>query len=125
MTTDEPAHVVKHLVPGFNRKQCFHGKFLVENDDHIMITMKDSTLPKETFNLSLKIKTTHRGRHNKLVWHEYTSSSCIPDRDDHHYDLKLFKSFFFSPVRSYKVDYHTVEEEEEEDLDGLDIVLLK
>lgn len=85
--------------------------------------MKDSTLPKETFNLSLKIKTTHRGRHNKLVWHEYTSSSCIPDRDDHHYDLKLFKSFFFSPVRSYKVDYHTVEEEE--DLDGLDIVLLK
>ncbi len=97
--------MVKTLKPGFNRKQCFHGQFLLENDDHILIVMKDPTLKKETFNLSLKVKTTHRGRHNKLVWNEYTSSSSIPDRDDYHYDLKLFKSFFFSPVRSYHVDY--------------------
>ncbi|CAO3622013.1 unnamed protein product [Mucor hiemalis] len=110
LTTDEPAHVVKTLQRGFDRKQCFHGKFLLENDDHILIVMKDPTLKKETFNLSLKIKTTHRGRHNKLVWDDYTSTSSIPDRDDHHYDLKLFKSFFFSPVRSYTVDYSNDEE---------------
>ncbi|KAI7896758.1 uncharacterized protein EV154DRAFT_584922, partial [Mucor mucedo] len=97
LTTDEPIHVVKWLVPGFHKKQCFHGKFLLENNDHIMIVMKDPSLKGETFNLSLKIKTTHRGRHNKLVWDEYTSTSSIPGRMDHQYDLKLFKSFFFSP----------------------------
>lgn len=105
LTTDEPKHVVKSLVPGFNKKQCFHGNFVVIDDDQVLIRMKDSTLKNETFKLSLKIKTTHRGRHNKLNWIDYCSISCIPDRDDDHFDLKMFKPFFFSPVRSYKVDY--------------------
>jgi F-box protein 9 len=105
VTTDEPGHVVKLLQPGYNKKQCFQGQFMVTNDDHISIVMKDSTLPNETFRLSFKIKTTHRGRHNKLVWEQYSSSSIGSDRDDHQYDLKSFKSCFFSPVRSYKVHY--------------------
>ncbi|KAG2234498.1 hypothetical protein INT48_004877 [Thamnidium elegans] len=105
ISTEEPKHVVKLLVPGFNRKQCFHGNFDVHHDDQIIIVMKDSNLKKETFHLALKIKTTHRGRHNKLNWVDYASISCLPDRDDDHFDLKLFKSFFFSPVKSYKVDY--------------------
>lgn len=111
VTTDEPLHVVKSLQVGYNKKQCFHGRFLLENDDHIQIVMKDPTLPKETFHLSLFIKTTHRGRHNKLIWDRYSSTTDRPNRDDHEYDLKLLKPYFFSPVRSYKVDY----------LDDLDI----
>ena len=114
MTTDEPAQVVKQLQVGFNRKQCFHGNFVLENDDHIKIVMKDPTLKLETFSLSLNIKTTHRGRHNKLVWQDYSSRSPMLDRGEHQYDLKMFKSFFFSPVRSYKVDYSA----ELEDNDG-------
>ncbi|GAA5805807.1 hypothetical protein HPULCUR_011333 [Helicostylum pulchrum] len=105
LSTEEPKHVVKLLVPGFNRKQCFHGNFDIHHDDQIIIVMKDSNLRNETFHLTLKIKTTHRGRHNKLNWVDYTSISCLPDRDDDHFDLKLFKPFFFSPVKSYKVDY--------------------
>lgn len=105
VTTDEPAHVVRLLTDGYNKKQSFHGRFLLENNNHIQIVMKDSTLPQETFHLTLDIKTTHRGRHNKLVWDRYWSATDRPNRDDHEYDLKLLKPYFFSPVRSYKVEY--------------------
>ncbi|KAI9478695.1 MAG: hypothetical protein EXX96DRAFT_571870 [Benjaminiella poitrasii] len=106
VTTTEPAHVVRLLQPGYNKKQCFHGKFMLNDDSHITIVMKDSTLPRETFYLMLNMKTTHRGRHNKLVWEEYYSNSeGIEGRGDHQYDLKLLKPYFFSPVRSYKVHY--------------------
>ncbi|KAI7902843.1 uncharacterized protein BX663DRAFT_508609 [Cokeromyces recurvatus] len=106
VTTTEPAHVVRLLQSEYNKKQCFHGKFKVDDEGRISIVMKDSTLPRETFYLTLNIKTTHRGRHNKLVWNEYYSTSdSLEGRGDHHYDLKLLKSYFFSPVRSYKVQY--------------------
>lgn len=106
VTTDEPAHVVKALQPGFHRQQVFLGQFLFEEDDEsVIIEMKDPMLPKETFHMSLKLKTTHRGKHNKLVWEEYTSVSSVPDRNHHVHDLKLLKPYFFSPVRSYKVNY--------------------
>jgi F-box protein 9 len=105
VTTNEPKHVVKSLEMGFNKKQCFYGRFLLDDDDHIKIVMKDKTLPKETFNLTLKIKTTHRGRHNKLNWNSYFNKSDLPNRIDHEIDLKTLKAFFFSPVRSYNVYY--------------------
>ncbi|KAI8348271.1 hypothetical protein BD560DRAFT_450351 [Blakeslea trispora] len=105
VTTEEPAHVVKQLQLGFNKKQSFHGQFTMDAEDHISIVMKDFTLPRETFRLSLKIKTTHRGKHNKLNWDQYSSTSAGIDRDDHMYDLKLLKPYFFSPVRSYRVHY--------------------
>ncbi|KAG0748871.1 hypothetical protein G6F57_003115 [Rhizopus arrhizus] len=106
VTTDEPAHVVKVLQPGFHRQQVFLGQFLFEEDDeNVIIEMKDPMLPKETFHMSLKLKATHRGKHNKLVWEEYTSVSSVPDRNHHVHDLKLLKPYFFSPVRSYKVNY--------------------
>ncbi|KAI8330803.1 hypothetical protein EDC96DRAFT_44263 [Choanephora cucurbitarum] len=105
VTTEEPAHVVKQLQLGFNKKQSFHGQFTMDAEDHISIVMKDFTLPRETFRLSLKIKTTHRGKHNKLNWDQYSSTSAGIDRDDHLYDLKLLKPYFFSPVRSYRVHY--------------------
>ncbi|KAG1047169.1 hypothetical protein G6F46_004143 [Rhizopus delemar] len=98
VTTDEPAHVVKALQPGFHRQQVFLGQFLFEEDDEsVIIEMKDPMLPKETFHMSLKLKTTHRGKHNKLVWEEYTSVSSVPDRNHHVHDLKLLKPYFFSP----------------------------
>ncbi|KAI8983529.1 hypothetical protein BDB01DRAFT_897115 [Pilobolus umbonatus] len=105
LTTNEPAQVVRLLQPGFDKQQCFHGRFLIENDDTILIEMKDRLLPRESFHLSLRIKSTHRGRHNKLIWNTYYSVSSGIDRNDSNYDLKLLKPFFFSPVKSYKVAY--------------------
>ncbi|KAL7318409.1 hypothetical protein PS15m_001659 [Mucor circinelloides] len=105
VTTNEPQQVVKLLQPGYNKKQCFHGRFLLEDESHITVVMKDKNLPREIFNMRLKIKTTHRGRHNKLIWDEYTSKCIEPQRDDFQYDLKQLKAFFFSPVRSFKVHY--------------------
>ncbi|CAO3699112.1 hypothetical protein G6F70_007016 [Rhizopus microsporus] len=105
VTTDEPAQVVRLLQPGFRRQQVFIGEFVLEDDDHVLIDMNDPLLPSESFHMSLKLKTTHRGKHNKLIWEEYKSASLVPDRDDYVHDLKLLKPYFFSPVRSYRVDY--------------------
>ncbi|KAL0138459.1 hypothetical protein V8B55DRAFT_1515081 [Mucor lusitanicus] len=105
VTTNEPQQVVKLLQSGYNKKQCFHGRFLLDDENHINVVMKDKNLPREIFNMRLKIKTTHRGRHNKLIWDDYTSKSIEPHREESRYDLKLLKAFFFSPVRSYKVHY--------------------
>ncbi|KAI8987710.1 hypothetical protein BDF20DRAFT_832617 [Mycotypha africana] len=122
VNTEEPKHVVKLLQRGFRTKQVFRGRYEQKSDENIAIQMKDSTLPQEMFYLKLKIKTTHRGKHNKLVWNKYYSISTygmednntfedIDDVDEderykyHEYDLKLLKPYFFSPVKSYKVEY--------------------
>ncbi|KAI8636253.1 hypothetical protein BD408DRAFT_426433 [Parasitella parasitica] len=105
VSTNEPQHVVKLMQPGFGKKQCFHGRFTLDGEDRINIVMKDKTMPNLIFDLKLNIKTTNRGRHNKLNWDEYSSMSETLNRDRDHYNLKLLKAFFFSPVRSYKVDY--------------------
>ncbi|CEP10010.1 hypothetical protein [Parasitella parasitica] len=105
VTTEEPQNIVKLLQPGFDKKQCFHGRFTLDGEDHINIVMKDKTMPKLMFNMKLIIKTTHRGRHNKLVWDEYSSFSDIPNRGSDLFDLKSLKAFFFSPVRSYTTCY--------------------
>ncbi|KAI8875575.1 hypothetical protein K501DRAFT_233488 [Backusella circina FSU 941] len=106
LTTNEPSHVVRNLERHFNKQQSFHGTFKLNDNDHTLeVAMTDHNLPTEDFRMSLNIKTTHQGRHNKLNWIEYYSIPSRVDRDVYQFDLKLFKPYFFSPVRSYKVDY--------------------
>jgi F-box protein 9 len=104
----------------------------------LKIDTRDDNLPHERFFLQLDVKGTHRGRHNKLGWRKYTSVNQrhineyrrqrhdndpldALDEDDsmegleHVYDLKLMKPYFFSPVRSYRVDYPS----DDDDDDGL------
>ncbi|KAI8379390.1 uncharacterized protein BYT42DRAFT_495985 [Radiomyces spectabilis] len=103
VSTDEPAQVVKLINGNFGRKQVFNGRWQIDGDE-IDIRMRDPDLPFEHFEMYLKIKSTHRGRHNKLTWIEYVSRK--EGRDEiATYDLKLMKPFFFSTVRSYTINY--------------------
>lgn len=102
LSTDEPAHVVKLLTPEFTRRQVFRGRF-EQREGQVFIDMIDRSRPREHFRMALTIKSTHRGRHNKLAWIEYASATQGADAETL-YDLKLMKPYFFSVVRSYKVD---------------------
>ncbi|KAI9031528.1 hypothetical protein CLU79DRAFT_694038 [Phycomyces nitens] len=95
VSSDEPSMVVRLLTPQFVRKQIFNGHFELDKET-IYIKMQDRTLPREEFRMSLKIKSTHRGRHNKLGWVDY-NSNAIDQEGDFPYDLKLMKPYFFSP----------------------------
>ncbi|KAG0168513.1 hypothetical protein DFQ30_004647 [Apophysomyces sp. BC1015] len=103
VTTDEPADVVKLLRPNYKKRQIFLGQFDIEGDQ-IVVEMQDRVLPREHFRMSLAIKSTHRGRHNKLAWQEYISVTDGREDVIHTYDLKLMKPYFFSVVRSYSID---------------------
>ncbi|KAI8070056.1 hypothetical protein BC940DRAFT_332050 [Gongronella butleri] len=132
--TAEPHTVVRQLSRHFNKRQTFHGRYRwCKNDDgelFLQIESQDNTVAHERFFMTLMVKGTHRGRHNKLVWRRYASINerQIDDQDDprrlfeeymdgivnndssgfdleHVYDLKTMKPFFFSPVRSYRVAY--------------------
>ncbi|KAI9278995.1 hypothetical protein BDA99DRAFT_567594 [Phascolomyces articulosus] len=105
LSTDEPEHVVRLLTPGFNRRQVFRGRF-EQNEGRLYVEMKDILRPREDFRMVLNIKSTHRGRHNKLSWVEYASvTEGHEDEDETYYDLKMMKPYFFSHVRSYVVDH--------------------
>lgn len=117
LTTNEPTHVVRSLERSLNKQQSFHGTFKL-NDD-LEVAMKDPGLPTENFRMHLNLKTTHRGRHNKLNWIEYYSIPSRVDRDVHQFDLKLFKPYFFSHVRSYKVDYAEYDEDYRDSINGV------
>ncbi|KAI8144020.1 hypothetical protein BJV82DRAFT_667861 [Fennellomyces sp. T-0311] len=105
LSTDEPAHIVKLLTPELNRRQVFRGQF-EQNEGRIYVEMKDRLRPREDFRMVLNIKSTHRGRHNKLAWVEYASlTEGREEEDETIYDLKMMKPYFFSMVRSYTVDH--------------------
>jgi F-box protein 9 len=102
LSTDEPVHVVRSLTRAFKGKQVFHGLYEIE-DNNITVTMRDrETRPTERFQMKVNIKSTHRGRHNKLAWEEYVSWSDVRG-DKTAYNLKHMKPYYFSVVRSYTV----------------------
>ncbi|KAI9311287.1 hypothetical protein BX666DRAFT_1868275 [Dichotomocladium elegans] len=103
LSTDEPSLVVRQLNRDFERRQVFRGHF-EQLEGRIYVEMKDWLRPREDFRMTLEIKSTHRGRHNKLQWVEYSSYTDGRVEDESPYDLKMMKPYFFSGVRSYKVD---------------------
>ncbi|ORY95569.1 hypothetical protein BCR43DRAFT_525282 [Syncephalastrum racemosum] len=106
LSTDEPEHVVRLLTRDFSRRQVFWGHFDVDEEGTVAVEMKDPLRPRERFTMSLRIKSTHRGRHNKLAWEEYSSVSQGREDDPYQYDLRMMKPYFFSVVRSYTLDYY-------------------
>ncbi|KAI8335127.1 hypothetical protein BC941DRAFT_431310 [Chlamydoabsidia padenii] len=106
VTTEEPAQVVSRLDQTCCKQQTFHGYFRWTEEAVLQLDIQDDTLPFERFFLQLDVRGTHRGRHNKLAWRKYTSvNQRKVEQEEHVYDLKMMKSYFFSPVRSYRVDY--------------------
>ncbi|CAG8548149.1 208_t:CDS:2 [Funneliformis caledonium] len=68
MTTNEPINVVKNFGPNCKSKNFMKGKWELSDDHILMIRAKDYGLPKFTFYSTFDLKSTHRGRHNKLTW---------------------------------------------------------
>jgi F-box protein 9 len=100
LSTDEPIHVVHALTRAFKGKQVFHGRYEIE-DANVTVSMRDKeTRATERFQMKLLVKSTHRGRHNKLAWEEYVSWSDVRG-DKTTYNLKHMKPYYFSIVRSY------------------------
>lgn len=102
LSTDEPAAVVRLMKKDFSRPtQVFRGKFQFLNHHTVEINMRDKGRPRDHFCMTLDIKTTRRGQHNKLAWSEYWSQK--DDRDESTvYDLALMRPFIFSGVRSFR-----------------------
>ncbi|ORX61315.1 hypothetical protein DM01DRAFT_1316000 [Hesseltinella vesiculosa] len=111
VTTAEPIVVVRRLSKYLRKRQTFVGTFRWRRNDDgdlfLQINSQDLALPNERFFMTLVVKGTQRGRHNKLVWKKYTSvnENQIAERQEALYDLKLMKPYFFSPVRSYHKKY--------------------
>ncbi|KAG2220269.1 hypothetical protein INT45_009884 [Circinella minor] len=102
LSTEEPKDVIRLLTPDFSRRQVFHGKFCLDDDNgQVAVEMRDKTRPRDRFNMLLYIKSTSRGRHNKLGWLSYTSKKDNRE-DTTTYDLNLMRPYFFSVVRSYR-----------------------
>ncbi|KAI8579909.1 hypothetical protein K450DRAFT_239690 [Umbelopsis ramanniana AG] len=103
LSTDEPVHVVRNITKHFKAKQVFHGRYEIEGDKVIVHMRDQETRPTERFQMNVNIKSTHRGRHNKLAWEEYVSWSDVRG-DKTNYNLKHMKPYYFSVVRSYIVE---------------------
>ncbi|RIA95548.1 hypothetical protein C1645_471063 [Glomus cerebriforme] len=98
LTTNEPINVVKNFGPDYKSKNFMNGKWELSDNHILMIQAKDHNLPKFTFHLIFDLKSTHRGRHNKLTWIEYYSiNNFTNERTD--ISLKNEKTYFFSKVR--------------------------
>ena len=94
--------MIRLLTPEFSRRQVFHGKFCLDDDNgQVAVEMRDKTRPRDRFNMLLYIKSTSRGRHNKLGWLSYTSKKDNRE-DTTTYDFNLMRPYFFSVVRSYR-----------------------
>lgn len=104
LSTDEPVHVVRNITKDFKAKQVFHGRYEIEGNKVIVHMRDQETRPTERFQMSVNIKSTHRGRHNKLAWEEYVSWSDVRG-DKTSYNLKHMKPYYFSVVRSYSVEW--------------------
>ncbi|KAI9250150.1 hypothetical protein BDA99DRAFT_522987 [Phascolomyces articulosus] len=103
LSTDEPTDVVRLLTPDFSRRQVFHGRFSLEDESggQVAIDMRDKTRPRDRFQMMLFIKSTSRGRHNKLGWLSYSSKKDGREEGTT-YDLNMMRPYFFSVVRSYR-----------------------
>ncbi|KAI9312111.1 hypothetical protein BX666DRAFT_2031301 [Dichotomocladium elegans] len=101
LSTDAPAQVVRLLNPEFSRRQVFHGRYRFIGPQTIDVEMRDRSRPREKFEMMLDLKSTRRGRHNKLVWQQYRSRK--DDREEGTaYDLAMMRPFLFSVVRSFR-----------------------
>jgi F-box protein 9 len=68
LTTNEPINVVKNFGHDYKSKSLMNGKWELSDNHILMIQAKDPDLSKFTFHLIFDLKSTHRGRHNKLTW---------------------------------------------------------
>ncbi|KAJ9074295.1 hypothetical protein DSO57_1007985 [Entomophthora muscae] len=101
LTNAEPNQVVHqvHEMSPIREMLCGHFSILPKE---VRISASGPHRPGVNFHFSLELKSTSRGRHNKLSWLTYNSWS---NDDVVYYSLKQFKPYYFSKVKSYKTDW--------------------
>ncbi|RKP11339.1 hypothetical protein BJ684DRAFT_22107 [Piptocephalis cylindrospora] len=99
-STSEPATVVRTLdihAPG-----VWQGSWNMDGSDQVMAVFKDPRRPRQSFIITVRLRGTGRGKHDKLRWVSFqsvddTSESRLDDA--HSFSLDHFKTCFFSRVR--------------------------
>ncbi|KAL1916751.1 uncharacterized protein VTP21DRAFT_5455 [Calcarisporiella thermophila] len=93
-SSEEPKEVVRTFHPLMKyKKGLMHGFYRIEGEI-VNVTLKESTRPNDTFYVTLKLRSTHRGKHNKLAWIEYYSIDSRRN-DKVEYSLKQMKPYLF------------------------------
>ncbi|TPX43048.1 hypothetical protein SeMB42_g04883 [Synchytrium endobioticum] len=106
MTTLEPAQVVKILTLVSRKEKGFMvGSYRVtekmDGSCHIFAKMRDHDRPETTFEFTLALSSTKRGRHNKLSWLIYSMYNSENKETRSEIPLRTLRPFMFSKVRSY------------------------
>ena len=102
LAADEPALVVRALRPGAKAASTMLGRW-EQRGEHLAVRAADANRQCVTFCMQLRIRSTTRGRHNKLVWKDYYSIDADRDDDVTNYALTHFKNYFFSRVNAFIV----------------------
>lgn len=78
------------------------GRYTFNNEGRIVIDLKDPDLPHMAYQMALFVRSTRRGRHNKLAWEFYTTRRVDADENDTtEVPKSQLKPYLFSKVRSY------------------------
>lgn len=101
LTNAEPSQVVHQVHAQSPIREVLAGHYSLLPSE-VRISASGDHRPGVTFQFSLELKSTSRGRHNKLSWLGYNSWS---HDDVVHYSLKQFKPYYFSRVKSYRTDW--------------------
>ncbi|KAJ1930404.1 hypothetical protein IWQ60_000341 [Tieghemiomyces parasiticus] len=105
LTTDEPRSVTRSLHWDIARplKGIMRGRYVVHDGNRVVVILRDPAKPAKSFRIDLQVKSTSRGRHNRLSWQRYVSYDTARDNEESDYALDNFQPFYFSRVRSYSV----------------------
>ncbi|KAI9230496.1 MAG: hypothetical protein DHS80DRAFT_21293 [Piptocephalis tieghemiana] len=99
-TTNEPSTVVRTL--GTYASGIWQGSWRMDGPDQVVAAFKDPGRPRQTFVVTVQLRGTGRGKHDKLRWVTFQSvddDAEDPLMDAHSFPLDHFKTCFFSRVR--------------------------
>ncbi|KAK9456898.1 hypothetical protein V1511DRAFT_520771 [Dipodascopsis uninucleata] len=99
LTTREPIEVVPEFHRHLMRRNMFKGNWRMSMDGRLRIESQ-APVNKYLFLQELEIKSSGRGRHNRLNWIGFWSFNRFT-ADQHEFSLQHEKPFYFSRVLSY------------------------
>ncbi|CAG8632277.1 4432_t:CDS:2 [Ambispora gerdemannii] len=97
----EPKAIIRNFGFDYNSKDLLTGCWeFDENTSQVNITLTETSAMKHTRYIKLSLKSTERGKHNKLVWNEYYSINNLTGEKGT-FNLRNDKNFIFSKVKSF------------------------
>ncbi|KAI9595042.1 hypothetical protein BDF19DRAFT_443268 [Syncephalis fuscata] len=101
LTSDEPAQVVRGLRLDTTKAMDMAFGHWTLNEDSLRIEVASRQRPTIIFHMQLGLRSSSRGRHNKLNWSKYISIDTTRDNEINEYSLNQFKSYYFSRVLAF------------------------